>query len=441
MDHRIWLGASACAIAAAAAPLATPAQSNFQYYKPAKLVSRGNATSPVAGAGTVVVQVLVNKDGTFKVNRVIRSTNHGDDDAALEVAKTSKYRPAMRGTTPQTAFYDFTLKFTSSGGNGGGSEASAPAASPIDQYTRMISAGNYSGAQSGLKTYLADHPDDVKAQVDLGVADQYLGQSTDAVAAFDKAGTLPPNVTALAAKAYNDAAAAHLKAGDTAAAVAAAKRGADLQPSLFTYNTLGFAELAAGSNDAAVADLEKARTLGQNDKAIKLSDRASVDGNLVSAYLATGKLDSAKAMDAEAKQLDPNETSSQTAYSTFYIKAGSAAMSAGKNAEGAAYFEQAAPLVPSQAAALYSQAAIAHLNIKSDAENVKAKADAEKALAIDPDDAAANFAEGIALANTAGHGKDALVYLNKADASAKKTNNTSFITAIENAIKQLSGDK
>lgn len=58
-------------------------------YSPPKLVKKGTNKSVVAGAGSVTVQVYVNKDGTFKVQKVIKSTNHGDDQAALEIAQTS----------------------------------------------------------------------------------------------------------------------------------------------------------------------------------------------------------------------------------------------------------------------------------------------------------------------------------------------------------------
>ncbi len=440
MDGRIWLGAGVASLALAV-PETVFAQSSssggIEYFHEAKMVQRGTATSAAAGAGTVVVQVLVNKDGTFKVQRVIRSSNHGDDAAALEIAKTSKYRPATRGTTPQTSFYDFTLNFT---GTGVASDGASEAVTGVEQYARMIAAGNYSAAQTGLKTYIAAHPDDAKAELELGVATADLGQPLDAIAAFDKAGTIPPDMTALAGKAYNDAAAADLKANDNAAAVAAAKRAVELAPGFFTYNTLGFTELSAAMYDAATVDLEKARSLGATDKSVKPQERAKVDGNLISAYLAVGKPDSAKPIAAEAKQLDPTETGSQTAFANYDVKTAQADAAAGKQVDAAALYEQAAELVPSQAAGLYGSAAVALLNAKSNIDYGKVKSYADKGLAVDPDDVLSNFAAGIALANTPGKSDAALPYLNKADAGAKKANNTSLATVIENAIKQLSGE-
>jgi tetratricopeptide (TPR) repeat protein len=162
---------------------------------------------------------------------------------------------------------------------------------------------------------------------------------------------------------------------------------------------------------------------------------------LISAYLAVGKKDAAQALVAEAKAADPSETGSQTAFANFYIKAAQADTSAGKPADAAASYEQAAAVDAPQAVALYGQAAFALLAVKPTPDYAKVKADADKALAIDPDDAIANFAAGVALGNTPGKSADALTYLNKADASAKKANNASLSAQIENVIKQLGGNK
>jgi tetratricopeptide (TPR) repeat protein len=295
--------------AAIAAPLAARAQtSGVTYYSPPSILKRGTNSSPIAGAGTVVVQVMVNKDGTFKVTRVIHSTNTGDNAAALEIAKSSTYKPAARGAEKQTAFYDFTLKFTSTGAAAATSQ-SGPAAGAA-QYERMIRAGNYSGAQSGLKTYLAQHPEDENAEQLLGVASSFLNNDEDAAAAFDKGGTISSNYKSVAAKAYADYAVTAQKNNEPDKAVAAAKKAVALEPGFYYYNTLGSAEASAGQNDAAIADLEKARSLGTSEKA---SDRALVDANLASAYLSAGKPDM-------AKQVGPRGRSSirvRPAYKTY----------------------------------------------------------------------------------------------------------------------------
>ena len=78
--------------------------------------------------------------------------------------------------------------------------------------------------------------------------------------------------------------------------------------------------------------------------------------------------------------------------------------------------------------------------MKPSAQPAKAKADADKALAIDANSPRANFLAGVALADQ-GNSKDALSYLNKADSAAKAANDTALVAQIEAAIKQLSGGK
>ncbi len=418
---------------AALSPLIAAADTNaITYYAAPSLVKRGTNTSAIAGAGTVVVQVMVNKDGTFKVTHVIHSTNPGDNAAALEIAKTSTYKPASRGPQKLSAFYDFTLKFTSTGAAAAPSDTGSQAGAA--QYERMIRAGNYSGAQSGLKSYLAQHPEDTNGQQLLGVASSFLNDDEDAVAAFDKGGTISPNYKSVASKAYADYAATAQKNNQPDKAVDAAKKAVALAPGFYTYNTLGSAESTAGQNDAAIADLEKARSLGESAKP---SDRALVDANLASVYLNAGKPDMAKQVAAEAAKLDPSSTVVQNVLANYYVKQAQAASAAGKGAAAAAAFEQAAAVAPAQAATFYTQAAFANLGANPDPASAKASAD--KALALKPDDPSANYAAGIALADQPGKSKDALVYLTKADGLAKSANDTKLTGEIEAAIKQLGG--
>jgi tetratricopeptide (TPR) repeat protein len=89
---------------------------------------------------------------------------------------------------------------------------------------------------------------------------------------------------------------------------------------------------------------------------------------------------------------------------------------------------------------LWSQAAILYLEVKPTPDNAKAKADADKALAIDPNSALGNYAAGIALARQ-GSRKEALVFLGKADAAAKTSGDTRVATLSEAAIATISGAK
>jgi lipopolysaccharide biosynthesis regulator YciM len=436
MASRLFLGAALCGSVLAMSPVAQAQSSGTQnYFTPPKLLKTAATTLPVPAPGTVVVQVLVKSDGSFIVQKVIRSTNHADDAAALDVAKHSTYAPAKRGKAAVVAFYDFTLKLNP----GAASQSNAAAPTGLAAYEAELHAGNYSGAQTGLKAYVAQHPDDVKAQTDLGVADTYLDDYEGATAAFDKVGTIGDAYKSVAAKAYAEYAAAEMKNKENDKALAAAKRAAEIAPGFFTLNTLGYMEFTAGDYPTSIADLEKARALGQSTNA-KAHDRVQVDDNLLSAYLAAGRPDDAKPVAAEIAQLDPSDTSAQNIMAASIVKAAQAAQDAGKPADAGALFEQAASAAPSQAATLYGNAALAYLAVKPNPANDKAKAAADKALAVNPGDAGANYAEGIVLANT-GKSQDAVGFLNKADAAAKQANNASLSAAVERALKQISDTK
>jgi Tfp pilus assembly protein PilF len=407
----------------------------FDYYTPPKTKVRGTATTPIAGAGTVVVQVFVTKSGAATKFKIVKSTNPADNASALEIAKSSTYAPATKGSAKQDAFYDYTLKFTISG-----IAADPSAATGVGKYKLMISSGNYSGAQAGLKTYLAANPGDSAAELQLGIADQYLNDPVGAAAAFDKAGTIPPNYASVAVGAYSGASAASFKSKDFASAAAYAKKSVALAPGPFTYNALGTAEDGAGQSDAAIADLETARKLAAADATFKPEQKATIDDNLVSAYVNAGKIDSAKEIAAEATKLDPTSPKAQTFLAQYYVRQASDAQTKGNYTGAAGLFEQAAGVAaPADQPNWYAQAALAYLKTKDNGTNDKAKADADKALAIAPDNALANLAAGISLANQGSSKyKDALVYFNKADASAKIANNTALATTVESLIKQVS---
>jgi tetratricopeptide (TPR) repeat protein len=419
-----------CAITVATPALV--AAQTFNYYTPPKLVKKGTNTTPIAGNGVVVVKVLVNKDGSAKVQGVVRSTNHGNDKAALEIAATASYKPATRGTAKETAFYDYTLKFI------GRAAVTESDATGVAQYERMIRAANYSGAADGLKTYLQGHADDQRANLDLGVAYTFLNRYGDAVAAYDKAGEIPASYRTAAANAYIQAAIEKAQAKDYDAGTTLAKKAIGLSPTFAAYNTMGFVEHASGNYQAAVVDLEKARALGVSEN-IAAKQRALVDVNLVATYLGAGNVEKAKALAADAHQLDPTSTT-EGIFATYYSKQANDASAAGKFADAAGFFEQAAVAAPSLAAPYYAQAALQFLRVKPSPDNAKAKIDADKALAADPNSALANFAKGVALAND-GKSKDAMDYLKKADDESKKGTDPGLTTAIENTIKTLSGTK
>ena len=108
---RIFCRRAMAALAGLLLPALPAAAQYANEFFPAKLLKQGETSVGIAGTGTVVVQVQVNADGTHKAIKVIKSTNAGDNAAAMDIAQNSTYRPAHRGTTPVPAFYDFTLKF------------------------------------------------------------------------------------------------------------------------------------------------------------------------------------------------------------------------------------------------------------------------------------------------------------------------------------------
>jgi tetratricopeptide (TPR) repeat protein len=426
--------AGACALAIAA-PLGASAQSGTEnYYYPPKIASFGKSSIPIAGPGNVIVKVLVKADGTFVVSGILKTSNPGDNATALDIAKHSTYHPAGRGLAkkPITAYYDFAVKFTGSGASNGDEAAASGALGGPEADMR---AGKYTDAQSALTSYIAGHPEDQKAFVDLAVTDVFLNDYPGAAAAFDKVTALPDSDKAIAVKAYSEASAAAQKAGKNDDAVAYAKKVLALAPTAYSYNTLGTAEHAAGDDAAAVADLDKARGMSAS---LKADDRVAIDLNLLSVLYAAGKDDQAAPVIAEVNSLAPGNVGLQNVTANHYIKIAQAADAASKPGEAEAAWEQAAIAAPSQASSFYGHAAIDELTKKDGVDLAKARGDAEKALLTDPNSAVANYVIGYVLAKQ-GKKTDALTYLKKADASAKSGTDSGLTSGIESLIKQVNG--
>jgi len=429
--HRAAKHLAVAALIALLAPAVAGAQEG---YAPPKLLKQGTFKTPIAGPGTVIVKVLVKPDGTFQVQNIIKSTNHGNDAAALEIAKSSRYKPAYKQGQKVLAFYDFSLKFTGKSVSSGDSEPGG-----LEKFDAMLAAGNYAGAKSGITEYLGAHPGDQQASLQLGAADALLKDYAGATKAFDDAGTIPPKYAALAAVSYAQYA-TEMSAKNATDAVAAAKKAVGLQPNVATYNALGLAQLSANDPAAAAEALQHAGSLAAADGKVSATARATIQANLAAAYAQAGDLEKAKAAAAEATKLDPGSTAGQTAVATYYLQKASDLQKAGKLEDAAAQFDAAAGAYPPQAVTNYNRAASLYLQMKPTPDSAKAKAEADKALAITPNDAQANFLAGVALANQ-GNSKEALTYLNKADAAAKAGSDTALTSAIENAIKQVSGAK
>ncbi|HET9097673.1 MAG TPA: tetratricopeptide repeat protein [Candidatus Baltobacteraceae bacterium] len=449
MIRSIRIAAGAAAVAAAAA-FVLPA--NAQYaseYIPAKLVRQGSTSKPIAGSGTVVVQVQVNPNGSHRVVKIIRSTNSADNAAAMDIAANSTYRPAHRGKTPIAAFYDFTLKFKgrSVAQQSGESVVKGSAAARIDA---LIHQGKYNVAKSQLQEALERNPNDAVLNEELGTVNYFLADYPSAAAAFEKVPTVSKTFAQVAAQSYALAAVKSASAAPQQA-VAYGKKAVALLPSANTYYALGSAELAANDAAGAVTDLNKAFTLVQADPKADTKTKVAIASQLYQAYSKAGDNASAQKTLATIKQLDPTNTSVGTLEGNQYLQAGNTAAQAGNHAEALKDFEQAASVgspavqVTAYAAAALQQSALLQSQ-KSPAtkdDYAKVKAYADKALAINPNDALANFAEGIGLAGewVVGGKSDAtlkaqaLAALNKAKASAQSSGNISLSLNIDNFIK------
>lgn len=435
MSDRSSRIAALAALALGALPLAAAAQTG-SFYTPPKLVSSGTNTSPVAGKGAVTIKVFVKPNGSIGSVAIAKSTNPGDNAAATEIAKSSKYKPAYRDGKPVAAFYTYVLNFSGSGAGAGASDETSNAA--LRKVAAMERAGNYSGAKSELATYLKTSPDDKEANTLLAVADAFTDDALGAAAAFDKAGTVPQKYRTLAARAYVQAAGAAVKGGNNDTAVSYASKAIEIAPSAEAYNARGTAEYAAKKYDAAATDLEKARQLATDAKADN-HQIAIIEANLAAAYFGAGQAEKGLAAAKDVQQRDPSITIVQDSLAQYYNDKASQQVKAGNREDAAVTLDTAAAAAPKYAVTLYTSAAVILSNTaKPDWKRVKAEAD--KALAVDPNDARANYTAGIALANDK-NSKDALVYLNKAQAAAKTASDPELSKNIDAAIKQLNGGK
>lgn len=431
----------AAALVALSAPAAQAQYSNE--FTIAKLVKQGTTSQPIAGSGTVVVQVQVNADGTHKAIKVIHSSNPGDNDAAMEIAQTSTYRPAHRGTTPITSFYDFTLKFNgksvaSSQEGGGGGGTLSPAAASV---ATMIRAGQYSAAKSKAQAGLLDNPGDDSLRQMLGVASYDSEDFVAAAQAFDKVPTIGKQFQPIAAQSFA-AAAVKIASDNPSQAMDYAQKAMALDPATNSRFALGIAQLDSNQNADALATLKAAQSSAMSDPKIPTSAKVNIDAELLQAYLANNDMQGAQQVEAQIKQLDPSSTAGSRAMGVSLLKAGQAASDAKDTATALKDFDQAAALGdPDVAVTANVRAAFAVARAaKPDYKQMQTYA--EKALAIKPDDAQANFAEGIALtgqwasSHDDGMKKKAAAVLAKADQEAKAEGNEALALQIETFVKQ-----
>src|SRR5579862_4214912 len=276
------------AVIAGFALQAMPAHAQYaNEFSPAKLLHQGKTNVDIAGSGTVIVQVQVNPDGTHKAIKVIKSTNPGDNDAAMDIAQNSSYRPAHRGTTPVPAFYDFTLKFNgksvaSSGGSSGASGSVSPEAAKI---ARMISAKQYAQAKSSAQAALLSSPGDDSLREMLGIAAYDSGDVTTAAAAFSKVETVGKQFVPIASASLA-AAAVQQVSQNPAQALAYAQKAVALDANTNARFALGVAQLANKQNAEALTTLKGVHDAAMHDPQMSTTAKVNIDAQLVAAYIA-----------------------------------------------------------------------------------------------------------------------------------------------------------
>lgn len=433
--------AATCTIAMAVTSVPALAQSGD--FTIAKVTKQGTTSHSIAGPGTVTVQVQVNANGTHKAIKVIRSTNHGDDAAAMEIAQNSSYRPAHRGSTPVTTFYDYVLKFNgksvaASDENEGGSApadvaAATGIAAPIDA---AIRAQKYDQAIAKANTALVSSPGNPLVLQLLGEAEFFSKDYPSAAAAFAKVDTIAKPYQVVAAQAFANASVQ--MTSDPATALQYAQKAVALQNSGNSQFALGVAQIANKKYPEGIATLKAVR-----DKAPDKKTKAAIDRQLLSAYLADNDTAGANETAAELKALDPTGNSAALAVGNHYLEAANAAMNAKNWAEALKDYDQAAGTGdPKVAVTANTGAAFAVLSMEKP-DFSKAHDYAMKAVGGAPSDAAANFAAGLSMAGIYVTSKkpsdktQALDFLNKADQLAKAANNATLAQQIENQIKNI----
>ena len=437
--------ATAAAIAVLTGGIALPALAVLATdYTPPKVTHLGKTSVAIAGSGQVIVKVLVKSDGTFTVMNVLRSNNPADNAAALDIARHSSYRNALRGGKPATAFYDFTLKFSgkqyAGGDEQGAGGASDAQTGPIGA---MLRSGNYAGAKTAASAFLAVHPGDVMAQSYLGLASALSGDDVSAAATFDQMSMIPSRYQSVAAQSFA-LAAVQLRVRNPVQALAYAKKAMALRADGNAYFALGVAELANSDAAGALPSLKKARDLANSDAKTTTKEKVAIDTELMQAYLTSNDQVNAQAMAAEIKVLDPTSTASvRTIAQADYTKADTLTK-AHSYPEAIKQWEAGAQADPEPASAVTGWAQAALLMGQLDKPDYKAmSAEADKAIAAKPDDALANYAKGVALVNLGYQNKDDVSkksgkdYLSKAQGQAKSANLSGLAEAIENFVKSI----
>lgn len=408
---------------------------------PPKIIKLGTHTTPVAGSGTVRVQVQLNANGSHVVTRIISSTNHRDDAAAREIAASSTYRPATRGGKAIAYFYDPIFRFSGSSVSAL-EELSGSGGNPADRVDALIRSGQYTAAKSLAQSALASKPNDGRLLRLLGVAEYYAHDYPDAADAFERSGAVPKMYAMVAAQAYA-AAAVHIADQDPARALVLAQKAIAIDHGANSRFALGVAQLAGKQYGTAIATLQGVHATIFANPRTDAQTRYGVDQRLLEAYIGDANLTAAQPTVDEMRRMQPSNPFPLQEVGAAYITQGEAAETAKNGEQAIALYEQAAALGdPRVSVAAYDRAANVVAG-QATANPPRLKGYADKALALNAADPVANFFEGVALAEQYNSSHDtrtkqqALIYLNKADTLAKAAGNQPLAQNIENVIRQV----
>jgi len=433
-SSRVAVAAGIVAFALSFAPVHAQYASEFS---PAKRLAAGTTSQPIGGKGTVIVQVQVNPDGSHKAIKVIKSTNPANNAAAMELAQTATYRPAHRGPKAVVSFYDYTLKFTAKGVASDSADSGA-----LGQIRAMIRSGNYPMAKTKAASYVLSNPGDSQGRVLLGLADYYAGDNPGAAAAFAAVPTIDKRFAVVAAQAFASAAVA-IAATNPNLALSYGTKAYALDKGTNSLFALGVAQLnSPGKIADAVVSLKKARDDAFALKTTDLKSKINLDSALLSAYQKNNDSANAQIVATEIKALDPTSTIPGRVLGNAFLEQARAQRTAKNYDAAAALYDQAAAAGDPVVAVTADAEAAFTLQSEAKPDYAKVKAYADKAIALKPDDALANYAEAVAYTGMyySGGKKDAdkasaNSYAQKAIQYARAAGNEALALAVESFVK------
>jgi TonB family protein len=340
--------AAAAALAALTIAAIPQAKADITYYTAPKFKHKVLPVYPDSAraaheTGSVLVKILVAADGTAKQFILFKSSGHKDlDDAVMAAVRASTFSPAVRGSSPQTAFYDVTYKFNLTGLAQDEATQSNLAKrldeNPKDVNTRIalgtqyLNLKNFGQAEQLFQQGTQLVPDSAKLWAYLGVANFQDGEASNdydkykaAADAYDKALSIDPHVETnnVAAAAYFTYGYHLQQTGDYTDALAYAKKAIAISPKAFQYYILqGEVQTAAGDYANAITSLKQAVSFDDHKESLIT---ARVVADLGNAELANNDKDDGTADLNRSEQINPQAPFAYEYWYSYYLKTGNRA--------------------------------------------------------------------------------------------------------------------